>query len=125
MVGAGLVGLCLVVVGVIAAQTRPAPKDAAATIGDEVISMADLERGAAAELAGLEQQRFRLLDQKLNELIGDRLLAREAQRRGMSVDALLQAEVASKIPPTTDDDINAFIAQNRSRLPPGNRRPSA
>lgn len=120
VVGAGLVGLCLVLAGVIAAQTRATPKDAVATIGDEVITMADLERSAATDLAGLEQQRFRVLDRKLGELIADRLIAREAQRRGVTVEALLQADVLSKLPRVTDDEVNAFIVQNRARLPQGN-----
>jgi protein-disulfide isomerase len=101
------------------AQTSEAPKGAAATVGDDVISMAELEQSAAAELANLDQQRYRLLDQKLDQLIADRLLAREAKRRGMSVDALVQAEVSSKTSLATADDVNAFITQNRARLPQG------
>jgi protein-disulfide isomerase len=94
-------------------------KDAAATIGDEVISMAELERSAATELAGLEQQRQRLLDQKLNQLIGERLIAREAKKRGVTVEALLRDEVTAKVPPVPDADVKDFIDQNRRRIPPG------
>jgi protein-disulfide isomerase len=101
------------------AQTSTPPKDAAATVGDEVISMTDLEKSSASELASLDEQRYRVLDRKLSQIIGERLLTAEAKRRGVSLEALVQAEVISKTPPVTAEDVNAFIAQNRSRLPPG------
>jgi protein-disulfide isomerase len=114
--GAGAAGAWLAMTLTVSAQTSPTPKGAAATIGDEVISMADLERSTATELASLEEQRYRVLDRKLTQIIAERLLTREARRRGVSVEALLHAEVSSKTPAVTGDDVNAFIAQNRERL---------
>lgn len=112
---AGVVGAVLAMATWVSAQTPP--RGAAATIGDEVISMADLEKSTATELASLDEQRYRLLDRKLNQIISERLLAREATRRGVSLEALVHAEISSKTPPVTGDDVNAFIAQNRARLP--------
>jgi protein-disulfide isomerase len=115
---AGVAGAVLAMAVSVSAQT--APKGAAATIGDEVISMADLEKSTATELASLAEQRYRVLDRRLSQIISERLLAREATRRGVSLEALIHAEISSKIPPVTGDDVNAFIAQNRARLPQGN-----
>ena len=109
-----------------APQTSPTPrppqppKDVVATIGDEVVTMADLERLSATELASIDEQRYRVLDRRLALLIAERLVTAEAKRRGVSVEALLHAEVTSKTPPVTGEDVNAFIAQNRARLPQGN-----
>ena len=112
-----------------APQTSPAPrppqqpqppKGVAATVGDEVITMADLEQLAGNELASLDEQRYRVLDRRLALLIAERLVNAEAKRRGVSVEALLHAEVTSKTPPVTGEDVEAFIAQNRARLPQGN-----
>ncbi len=100
-------------------QTADAPAGVAAVVGNDTISTADLEQSVAIELARLEQQRQTLLDQKLNQLIADRLLAQEAARRGISVDQLLEVEVKGKTPPVTQAEVNAFIAQNRARLPKG------
>jgi len=111
-------GAVFAMTAAVSAQTSDT-KGAAATIGDEVISMAELERSAATELAGLEQQRQRLLDQKLNQLIGERLIAREAKKRGITVEALLHDEVTAKVPPVPDSDVKDFIDQNRRRIPPG------
>jgi protein-disulfide isomerase len=117
--GAGVAGAVLAITTFASAQTSAPPKDAAATIGDEVISMTELEKSSATELATFEEQRYRMLDRKLGQLIGERLLAREAKKRGVSLEALVHAEVTSKTPPVTGEDVNAFIAQNRERLPKG------
>ena len=117
--GAGVAGAVLAMALTVSAQTSTPPKDAAATVGDEVISMTDLEKSSAIELASLDEQRYRLLDRKLGQIIAERLLAREAKRRGVSLEALVQAEVTSKTPPVTGEDVNAFITQNRARLPQG------
>jgi protein-disulfide isomerase len=119
MWGAGVAGAVLALALGGSAQTSAPPKDAAATVGDEVISMTDLEKSSATELAGLDEQRYRLLDRKLGQLIAERLLTREAKRRGVSLEALLQAEITAKTPPVTGEDVNAFISQNRARLPQG------
>jgi putative urate catabolism protein len=94
-----------------------APPGVAASVGSDTISMADLEQSVAIDLARLEQQRQSLLDRKLNQLIGDRLLAQEAARRGVSVDKLLKEEVDDKTPAVTQAEVNGFIAQNRARMP--------
>jgi protein-disulfide isomerase len=99
--------------------TPPPPKDAAATIGNEVISMSELEKGSATELASLEEQRYRVLDRRLGAMIAEKLLTLEAKKRGVSLEALMQAEVTAKVPAVTGEDVNAFISQNRERLPKG------
>jgi protein-disulfide isomerase len=99
------------------AQTPSAPAGVAAQVGNDTISTADLEQSVAIDLARLDQQRQSILDRRLNQLIGDKLLAQEAARRGIPVAKLLQDEVAEKTPPVSEADVNAFIAQNRARLP--------
>jgi protein-disulfide isomerase len=116
---AGVAGAVLVLGLNVWAQTAP-PKGAAATVGNEVITTADLEKSIATELARLDEQRYRTLERRLEQMIGERLLANEAKRRGVSLDALVQAEITAKTPAVTAEDVNTFIAQNRARLPEGN-----
>jgi protein-disulfide isomerase len=117
--GAGAAGTVLVVALNVAAQTATPPKDAVATIGNEAITMSELEKISATDLAKVEEQRYRVLDSRLGAMIAEKLLTQEAKRRGVSLEALLQAEVAAKTSPVTGEDVNAFIAQNRERLPKG------
>jgi protein-disulfide isomerase len=52
----------------------------------------------------------------LDELIEERLLEQEAKRRAMTVEALLKAEVSSKVPEVTDAEVTSFITENKARL---------
>ncbi len=118
-VWAGLLVIALAVgTAHVGAQQAPAAKNAAAArVGDEVITLAEVERAVQPQLAKLEEQRYEILDQKLDQLIADKLLAQEAKRRNLSVEALLKEEVYGKAPDVPEADVNAFIAQNRARMP--------
>ncbi len=106
---------------------QPAPTPAArlacaaprAKVGDETITVKDVEQALQESLAGLERQRQSLVSQKLDQLIGEQLLAREAKNRGVEVQQLLAAEVATKVSDVTDAEVDGFIAPNRARLPRG------
>ena len=107
-------------VSITEAQQVPQEKIAtpAAKVGDEVITLGELEQALRVELAKIEEQRYALLDKKLEQLIGDRLLAQEAKKRGMPVEQLLKDEVYAKVSEVTDADVTALInSQNRAGLP--------
>lgn len=71
------------------------------------------------ELLQLERQAYELRRQALEEAIADRLLGAEAERRGVSLQALLDAEVNFHVDEVSDAEIEAFYAQQRERI----RRP--
>ena len=68
------------------------------------------------QIAKLEEQIYQLRQQKLEALIREKLLADEALKRGISVQALLDAEVTSKVPPVADQDIEAFYQANKAQI---------
>jgi protein-disulfide isomerase len=104
--------------GTAVAQKDPAKNPApAARVGDEVITMEELEQAVKPQLAKLEEQRYEILDQRLDLLIGERLLAQEAKRRNVSVEDLLKTEVYGKAPDVPNSEVEAFITQNQGRLP--------
>jgi len=106
-------------VPVVEAQETPGSKSVAPAAGvdGEVVLLAEVEQALSAELAKLEQQRFDLLEQKIEQLIGARLLAQEAKKRGTTLEQLLKAEVYARAPEVTDDEVTTFMTQNRARLP--------
>jgi len=119
-IGVGLLILMLgAEIGRVAAQQTPAAKGPtpAARVGDEVITLEEVERAVQPQLAKLAEQRHEVLDQKLEQLISERLLNQEAKRRSVSVEELLKAEVYAKAPEVPESDVTAFINQNRARLP--------
>jgi protein-disulfide isomerase len=106
-----------------AAQSGAAPPAAAdaeivATVNGEPISSRDVEAALGSQLAQLEEQAHALKSQQLETLIADKLLAAEAKRRGVTVDALEQQEIQARLEAVTEPDIDAFVKANAARLPP-------
>ena len=104
-----------------ATQQTQGGKKPAAKVGDEVITLDEVEQGARGQLAKIEEQRYTILEQKLDQLIGERLLAQEAKKRGVSVEELLKAEVYTKAPDVPEAEVTTFMEQNRARLPKGDQ----
>jgi len=88
----------------------------AARVDEQVITMQDLENALAPQLVKLQEQKYQLMQSKLDELIEGRVLDQEAKRRGMTVEALLKAEVLSKVPMVTEVEVTSFITENKARL---------
>ena len=88
----------------------------AAKVGEEIISLEEIQQALQTELAQFERERYKLLEQKLDQLIAQKLLATEAKRRGITTEELVKQEVSGKAQKATDGDIDAFIAENRGRL---------
>jgi protein-disulfide isomerase len=88
----------------------------AARVGEEIIGLEEIQRSLQTELAQIERERHRMIEEKLDQLIAQKLLASEAKRRGISVEELLKQDVSGKAPQATDAEIDTFIAENRSRI---------
>jgi len=94
-----------------AAKSEPlAEVDGVATTNEEV------EKSLGAPLAKLQEQIYTMKRQKVEALIAERLLAQEATKRGVSVQALLDAEVTSKVGLVTEQEIETFYQANKARL---------
>lgn len=116
--------LCAVLVVAGCAETRPsaaqspAPGDSAvlATVNGVAITEADVRARVGSELARLEAQVYDLKRGQLDALIAERLLDAEATRRGVTRDALEAEEVAARVTPVTEQELNEFITANSARI---------
>ena len=99
------------------APASSAPAASVAVVEGESISAAELDKAAGAELDKLEQQIYDVRVQRLDAMIGDKLLANEAKRRGVTVDSLVASEITAKTTGVSDADVDAFYEQNKARLP--------
>jgi protein-disulfide isomerase len=93
-----------------------ADQGALAEVNGEAITATDVERALGAKLSKLEEQIYNLKRQELDSLIAQRLLAQEAARRGISVTALVDAEVTAKVGLVTEQEVDAFFQANKARL---------
>ena len=90
------------------------PTGSVAEVNGETISPEDLDSSIAPRLAQLEEQIYAIKREELDVLIANRLLAQEARKRGVSVAALLDAEVTATVTLVTEAEIEAFYQANKS-----------
>lgn len=87
-----------------------------ATVNGTPITEHEVRAAVGADLSKLETQAYQLKRKQVDALIDARLMAAEAARRGQSVEAFEQAEIAAKVSAVSDAEIDAFVAANRARI---------
>jgi protein-disulfide isomerase len=90
---------------------------AVASIGDQKITLAELDKEAAAALSKARTDLYNARKAALDKLIDDQLLEAEAEKRGVSGEDLLKTEVEDKAGEVTDEEARAFFESR----PTGNR----
>jgi len=90
--------------------------DTVATVAGESISRDELERVVRPQLIEIENNRYDVLEQGLDGIISEKLFAKEAQARGVTVEQLRATEIEGKIQQPTDDDARQLYDQNKAQL---------
>src|SRR5262245_16083181 len=88
--------LCVLSLSYLPLRSTAVASEALAEIDGVTITTDEVEKALGAPLAKLQEQIYTMKRQKVEALIGDRLMAREAAKRGMSVGRLLDSEVTAK-----------------------------
>ena len=100
--------------------TQIDPGTQVARIGDFVVTFEDVEeafrRNDGDTRIRMLQQLYDARRRTLDLVIGDHLIEREAEARGMSRDELLAAELPSRTLPITDEEVQFVYDQNRDFL---------
>jgi protein-disulfide isomerase len=107
-----------------AAGPEKATDDSQPTSGEKVVArvagkpvhMSELDEAIVGELASLEQQIYDLRRARLTRLVEERLLQAEAEKRGISVDELVDAEIDGKAEEVTEEAMTQLYEQHRARL---------
>ena len=87
-----------------------------AVVDGVAITAEEVEKPLASQLSKLEEQIYNLKRQRLDAMINDKLLEREAGRRKLTVPALLDAEVTAKIGLVTEQEIEKFYQDNKAQI---------
>ena len=90
--------------------------DTLAEVDGVAITSEEVEKPLAPQLSKLEEQIYNMKRQRLDTLINEKLLAREAAKRNLSVPALLDAEVTSKVGLVTEQEIENFYQANKAQI---------
>ena len=85
-----------------------------ATVGGQPIYEQDLIQSLGPQLLQLRNQEYQLKSKALDDLIRQKLIEAEANKRGTSVQELLEQEADSKVAEATDGEVESyFLGQNR------------
>jgi protein-disulfide isomerase len=76
------------------------------------ITKKELEKALAVQLSKLEEEIYTLKQRRLDAMIVERLISKEAAKQGVSEAALLDAGVTSKVGLVTEQEIDAFYQAN-------------
>jgi protein-disulfide isomerase len=90
--------------------------DALAEVDGVAITSQEVEKSLAGQLSKLEEQIYSLKRQKLDALINDKLLEKEAAKRKVTVPQLIDAEVTSKVSLVTEQEIEKFYQDNKAQI---------
>lgn len=98
-----------------AAKAAPKP-GVAATIGDQTITLEELDSRAQVLNMKAYQQLYDTRRQVLQQMVDQRVIEAEAKARGVSVEELVRVEVDKRAKAVTDADIQTFYTQNQARM---------
>ena len=98
----------------------PAAAQAAGEVLAEVdgvaITSEEVEKPLGPQLSKLEEQIYNLKRQRVDALINEKLLAKEAAKRSVSIPALLDGEVTAKVGLVTEQEIESFYQTNKGQI---------
>lgn len=80
------------------------------------IKLSEVDEKAAGKLDRLKDEEYEVRKAALEEIIADRLLDKEASRRGVSREVLLKAEVEDKAGAPSEADVQQVYDRARARL---------
>jgi len=105
----------------IAAKVPLGPTTIVAVVNGENVTLADVDKEAAAQLRQLRrqavEQEYALRQGALEAMVAKRLVGAEAKKRGVSEEELLKVEIEQKTPPPTEAEMREFYTQNQARMP--------
>ena len=87
-----------------------------ATVNDKKITMGDIEESLRPLIFNVQEQVYALRKQDVELKVNDTLLAQEAQKKGVTTRALLDAELSAKVPAVTEAQAQEFYNQNKDRI---------
>lgn len=87
-----------------------------ASVDGVTITWEEMDKAAGARLIPIRQDEYEARRAAIEQIIYDKLLARQAEHRGVTKEALLKDEVDAKTQPVSSVEVNAAYEQNRDRF---------
>jgi protein-disulfide isomerase len=88
----------------------------AAKVGDTVITLEQLDRAAANQLAKFRQQEYDVRAEVLTGMIQEQLITNEAAALKVTTDELVQSEIMAKAAKPTPEEVQAYYDKMKARM---------
>ena len=98
------------------AEGPSAAPEIVAVVAGTPITMQEVDQKFLANDMKLAQQLYDARRQALDQIIVERLLAKEAAAQNLTIDQLIQQEVTKSVPEVSDADVEKFYNQNKGRM---------
>jgi protein-disulfide isomerase len=99
------------------AEVTKTDGDVVARVGDRTISRADLETLLLMRLYELELQGYRIKRERLEQMVAQIVIEREAARHGIPVEGFIDQTILSNVPETTQEEMDQYFRDNPSIKP--------
>ncbi|MCW5892410.1 MAG: thioredoxin domain-containing protein [bacterium] len=100
----------------LAVTAARAADETVATVGTVTITREQLEKAVKPQLIEVENQRFEILSDGLDELIAEQLFTLEAKSKDISSEQLVQTEINAKVPEPSDAEVQKVYDDNKAQL---------
>jgi hypothetical protein len=98
------------------AKTPAKDAGVAAYVDDKPITTAELDEKVLKTNMKLAQQLYDARKAAVDQVILERVYAKEAAEKKVSVDEIVKAKVAEKAKPVTDEEVQAYYNANQARM---------
>ena len=109
-------GAVTISLGLSVSQAETPSAGPLAEVSGEAVTTDDVDRALGVKLTKLQEQIYTLKREQLDAVIAQRLLTQEAAKRGVSVPALLDAEVTAKTGLVTETEIERIYQANKANI---------
>jgi protein-disulfide isomerase len=99
----------------LSAASKNGDKEVIAEVGGDAITQKQLESSLRQRLYDLERQMYQLKRQRLDQIIMETVLRKEAARKKITPQQLVNDQVLSKEAPVTDQDVEQYLQANPAR----------
>ena len=99
-----------------AVPTKAQPKQVLARVGDVELTVADMQQELSGELMKLERQRHQIMARGVENKVRDLLIEQEAERRGLTREALIAQEVDAKVGAVPAAEVDAFYEKGKAQI---------
>jgi len=87
-----------------------------ATVGEITITRGDLEKAVKAQLIEVDNQRYEILEEGLNNLVSEKLLSMEAQAQGKSLEDFQKEIMSAPVEEPSAETIQKVYDENKEQL---------